>query len=396
MLTKSARLALVLLAMTRAAAADGAVAGDVSVDGRIFAASPAYAGQARDDEVSVRVEPDFTYKTENAHHALALRPFYRLDPVDDQRSHADLRQARYDYSGEHFSFGAGVGTFSWGVLESYRPTDIMNQTDFVESYRGDAKLGLPFVQVGWLTEKWSFRLYYLPYFRERTFPGVRGRLRFAANVDTDGATFEPRLGAFFPSGAARVSYRGDNLDVNFGLLSGLSREPRFVAELTTGSVAPRYDLMQSASIDLQWAVGGFVLKGEGYARVLTTKLTPYGGGGIGADYMIPEAIAGADVALAIEYLQDFRPIDAPITLFKHDAFAGVRVAANDSGNTTINTGALVDVTDGTTFGRLDCTHSFGDHFRGSVDVNLFLGPQGTLAGSFRKDSYGGAHVAYYF
>lgn len=382
--------------LARDAHAEVTISGDVSADARVFTSSPAYVGQARGDAVSLHAEPEVRYKSESGHHTLDARPFYRLDPIDDHRSHADIRQARYDYAGETFGFGAGVGVFSWGVLESYRPTDVMNQTDFVESYRGDAKLGLPFVSGGVTGEKWSAQLYYLPYFRERTFPGPRGRLRFAANVDTDNATYEPKLGALHPSGAARISYRGDGVDLNLGLFSGLSREPRFVAELATGNVAPRYDTMQHASLDVQWAVGGFVLKAEGYGRVFTDKMIPYGGGGAGVDYMFAGAVAGADIVLAAELIGDLRPIDAPVTLFKHDAFGGVRVLANDAGSTELNTGALVDVLDGTTFGRLDASHRFGENWKVSLDANLFLGPAGKLQSSFRKDSYGGAHVAYYF
>ncbi len=390
-------IVLVFLVTTRlAAAGEFSVAGDVSADGRAFVRSPAYPGQARGDAVSLRAEPEVSWKAEGEHHALVLRPFYRLDPIDPRRSHADLRQARWDYRGDVLTVGAGVGTFGWGVLESYRPSDVLNQTDFVESYRGDVKLGQPFVQIGFVTEHWAGSLYYLPYFRERTFPGPRGRLRFAANVDTDNPTFEPKLGVFHPSGAARLAYRNAGVDVSLNLLSGLSREPRFVAVLATGDVAPRYDLMQHASIDLQWAIGGFVLKGEGYARLLSESFIAYGGGGVGVDYTWSDAIAGADISFAVEGLADFRPLDAPFTLFRHNAFAGMRVAANDSGSTEATAGALVDVVDGTTFGRFDIGHRFAEHWRVSLDANLFLGPSGKLASSFRRDSYGGAHVAYFF
>ena len=69
--------------------------------------------------------------------------------------------------------------FTWGTLESYKPTDVMNQTDFVEATDGSAKLGQPYASVGWVGDSAALRLYYLPYFRDRTFQGLRGRPRFA-------------------------------------------------------------------------------------------------------------------------------------------------------------------------------------------------------------------------
>ena len=383
-------------ALSREARADWNTTGFVTLDARAFVTKQGYAGQSRDDDVSLRAEPEVGWKSDDKEQSLKLRPFYRLDPIDSQRTHYDLRDARYGYTGEHFAVGAGFGTFSWGVLESYRPSDVMNQEDFVESYRGDAKLGQSFVDLAWLDEHWSFHLYSLPFFRPRTFPGVRGRLRFPVNVDVDHPSYETKLGIWQPSGAARLSYTRGGVDVNLGVLSGLSREPRFVAELSTGNVAPRYDLMQHASLDIQWAIGGFVLKAEGYGRLLTSNLLPYGGGDAGVDYTFSSVSEGWDLSFAAEYLEDWRPLNAPVTLFKHDAFLGSRLASDESGSFEVTAGALVDVFDGTTFGRLLASRRFGDSWRVALDANLFLGPSGVLASSLRHDSYGGATLAYYF
>jgi hypothetical protein len=104
----------VALVSTRARAGQWSFGGDTSADARTFASSPAYAGQARGDAVSLRAEPELAWTSESGHHAVALRPLYRLDPIDGRRSHADLRQARWDFTGEHLTLGAGVGTFAWG------------------------------------------------------------------------------------------------------------------------------------------------------------------------------------------------------------------------------------------------------------------------------------------
>ncbi len=371
-------------------------AGYAAADGRAFVQAPKYAGQAQDTSVSLVAEPEVALQSEDAVHTATLRPFYRLDPVDSQRSHADLRQADYRLSLDRFEASAGVGQVSWGVLESYRPTDAIGQMDFVEGPSTTAKLGQPYVETGIIGDKTSLRVYYLPYFRTRTFPGLRGRLRFPTLIDVGSPSFETRAREWQPTGAARLATTIGDFDLGVGLFSGLGREPRFVAELTTGEVAPAYDLMHQASADAQWTLGPFVLKAEGFFRLWSKDLKPFGGGGFGADYTLSRFLGDADLSFAAEMLLDSRPLGAPFTFFEHDAFGGVRLAFNDAASTEIGGGAIVDVVDGTTFARLEIGRRFGDHWRASVDGNGFLSPGGKLESSFVRDDYVRGRIAYFF
>ena len=89
-------------------------------------------------------------------------------------------------------------------------------------------------------------------------------------------------------------------------------------------------------------------------------------------------------------------MDAPPTFFDHDGFLGLRIAANDTSNTEVLVGALVDVLDGSSFGKAGVSRRFGDHWRVSCDVNIFLGPHGKLESAFLKDDYAHARIAYFF
>jgi hypothetical protein len=370
-------------------------AGSVAAEGRLFAGPPRYPGQQRGDGVSLVAEPELSLASADGAHAAKLRPFYRLDPNDERRSHADLREATYKLAGEHLEASAGVGVFTWGALESYRPVDVLNQVDFVEASGYGAKLGQPFAELGWVGEAASLKVYYLPYFRDRTFPGVRGRLRFPAAVDVDRPQFETAAGPWTPSGAARFAWSVGDVDLGVGAFAGLSREPRFVAELSTGQIAPRYETMQQASLDAQWALGALNLKVEGFAR----RWRPgrhFAGGGAGVDYTFFKAFAEADVSLAAELLFDARPLGAPLTFFEHDAFAGLRVALNDLANTELTAGALVDLLDATTFGRAELSRRFGEHWRAAVAANAFFGRPGPAHGAFLADDYALARLAYFF
>jgi len=370
--------------------------GYVAADGRVFVQPPKYAGQEQGTGVSLVVEPELAVQSENEVHTVTARPFYRLDPYDAQRSHADIRQASYQMASEGWELGLGAGIFTWGVLESYRPVDVMNQIDFVDAIDGSAKLGQPYLEIGHTDESASLRLYYLPYFRERTFPGVDGRLRFASVVNTRDPIFESKLGAWHPSGAARLTFSPGHFDIGLGVFSGYSREPRFVAELTTGRVAPRYDVIQQASADVQWTSGPWAVKAEGFFRLWTLGLRPFGGGGAGLEYTFSDLAGGADLTAVAELFFDTRPIDAPITLFQHDGALGLRLGFNDTSSTEILAGAIVDVVDHATFARLEAGRRFGDHWRATVGGFLFLARDGTIEGSFAHDSYAAARLGYYF
>lgn len=394
--TRLAILAWLVLLSIGCSASNVQTSGYTATDGRAFWLRPKYPGQLPASAVSLVVEPEMEIKTDNGAHTLTLRPFYRLDPIDERRSHADVRRADYRLSLDHLQLGAGVGAITWGVLESYRPTDIVNQIDFVEAVDGSAKLGQPYAEAAWVTESASLRLYYFPYFRARTFPGLRGRLRFPVTIDADDPSFDSSLGAWQPSGAARFSLSKGDVDLGFSLFTGLSREPRFVVELTSGRVTPRYDRMHQGAADFQWTFGPLVFKGEGFVRAWSEDMHVFGGGGAGVDYTFFKLVGNADVSLAGEFLFDTRPVQAPPTFFEHDAFAGVRLALNDTAGTELLAGAITDVVDVSTFVRAQISRRFGDHWRLVVGTNLFVVAPRKLESSFRRDNHALARIAYFF
>ena len=215
-------------------------------------------------------------------------------------------------------------------------------------------------------------------------------------IDGDDPLFANPNGRWQPSAAARFTLNLGDFDLGAGVFTGLSREPRFVAELTTGQISPRYDLMHQGSVDAQWTLGALVLKAEGFARLWGDSLRAFVGGGVGADYTFFKLGGDADLSFAAEFLFDTRPKDAPPTFFEHDGFLGTRLAFNDTSSTELVAGAIVDVLDQSTFGRAGVSRRFGEHWRVALDVNVFLGPHGKLESAFLKDDNGRARIAYFF
>jgi len=252
------------------------------------------------------------------------------------------------------------------------------------------------VEAGWVGETMALKVYLLPWFRDRTFPGVRGRQRFPANIDVEHPQFEAALGRWQPSGALRWTASLGEVDLGAAVFTGTSREPRFILEFSSGQLVPRYDLTQQASIDAQWTHEAFTLKAEVFARLWTAAFTPFFGGGLGVDYTFFDVGHGVDVSLAVEAFLDTRPIQAPVTFFDHDVFGGLRVAFNDPGGTEVTVGSVVDLIDGSTLGRLDASRRFGEHWKLSLLGALYLGTSGSLQSSFSRDSNLVARMAYYF
>jgi hypothetical protein len=213
-------------------------------------------------------------------------------------------------------------------------------------------------------------------------------------VDTASPQYESRFGRLQPSGAARLSFNLGKVDLAFGIFTGLSREPQFVTELSTGAVAHRYDLMHQGSFDAQWTTGSFVFKAEGFVRAWSEQFRVFGGGGIGLDHTFTSISGDADLTLAAEFVFDTRSKDAAPTFFQHDAFVGLRLAFNDNANTELYTGAAVDVTDATTFLKVLASRRLGEHWKASVDMNLFFAPSAKLEGSLTRDNYAHASLSY--
>ena len=371
--------------------------GFVAADGRVYAFAPGQAQQASGNAVSMVAEPELTLASDDAVHVVTVRPFLRLDPLDTQRSHWDLRRAEYAAVFDEVELGLGIGQFRWGVLESYGLTDVVNQADYLESLDRSSRLGQPYLQFAWLPGDWAVRLLALPGHRPARFPGPRGRLRLGAVIDPDQAVYTTELGRWHPGAALRVSGVVGSFDVAFGLYSGLSRAPRLIAQLTEDELVAAYDWIHQGSADVQWTLGALTLKAEGFVRAWGPDLDVFWGAGGGFDYSVFDiAGSGVDVALAVEYLHDARPPGAPVTFFENDVFGGLRLMVNDTAGTMIQTGVIVDVLDGQTYARVMAERRFGENWKMFASVNAFVGPRGGIESTLLRDHYGELRVVYYF
>ncbi|MCB9736690.1 MAG: hypothetical protein H6745_29275 [Deltaproteobacteria bacterium] len=377
-----------------------AAGGHAAAEARVYPAGPRYAEQSHGNGVSVVLEPEVTATSEGGDHRLTLRPFYRVDPVDTGRTHWDLRRADWVGTFGAWELGAGVNVFRWGVLESVPLADAMNPADTIEDLRGTEKLGTPYLEVGWFGGAWAVRAYALPalgLFGGARFVDRGSRLRFGPAIDDAHPIYESALGAWNPSFALRITGTEGDLDVGIGLFSGTSRDPRFVAQLTSDALVPAYDIAHQASLDMQFTAGEVVLKLEAMGRLWSSELHPILSLGLGAEYDLWDVFgSGADLVLALEWLYDRRTVAAPVYVFENDVFVGFRLAFNDSGGTVVKAGVITDLGDGRSYLRGEASRRLGEQLRLALVAHAFVGSEGSRESGVLDDDYVEATLGWYF
>lgn len=345
-------------------------------------------------------EPELFWSNEDGRHTLTFAPFGRYDSGDSERSHVDIRELYWQTYGDRWELSAGLLRTFWGVTESQHLVDVVNQTDFVENFDGEDKLGQPAVLVTWLADWGTTDVYLLPRFRERTFPGADGRLRFPFVVETDAAEVERTLGV-----AARWAHILGPVDVGLSYFYGTSREPRFTidgAPDMPGALVPLYERVHQGGIDAQltheswlWKLEAISRWGQGDAFAAATA---------GFEYTLANVQGrGLDIGLIAEYSHDTRTPSADPTepiafaLLDNDLFAGARVALNDVQSTEVLAGAIVDLELGSVAWLIEASRRVRQSFTADFEVRAFSNtdPEDALF-SFRRDSYAQLGFSVYY
>jgi hypothetical protein len=377
--------------------------GTIAVEARFFPLNPASREQKPQD-VSFWGELEFGLDFADRSR-VSLRPFFRYDTVDDQRTHWDLREAYWAKEFQHFRLRVGVARVFWGTLESVHLVDIINQVDQVEapdvSSLTEYRLGQPMVQVSVQRAFGTFDFFYLPYARERTFPGPRGRLRSLVNIDTDSAQFESSLGNWYPTFAIRYSHSLRGLDFGGYYFHGTSRDPSFKVDvpftlafigLPPPRAIPFYQIINQVGGDAIYTMGPWQFKFEGLVREGFNNRNgveeTYVAVGGGVEYTFKQTFnTGIDVGLLGEFLWDSRGRRAT-TPFEHDIFFGARVNFNDRDDTRMLAGYIQDVRFSDKVMYLGASRRLWNNFRLDLQARFFLNPSHKqVLHDVRRDHY---------
>jgi hypothetical protein len=381
----------------------GEWSGYVSSEYRAFAQSPADARQ-HGNNLSFSAQPEYYADWDNGQQSFTFVPFARWDENDSERSHADIRELTWAKAADDWELRAGIRKVFWGVTESQHLVDIINQTDLVEATDGEEKLGQPMINLALIRDWGTLDLFVLPGFRERTFPGTKGRLRFSPPIDTSQAIYQSSDKDKHIDYAARWAHYLGDWDIGLSYFNGTSRDPSFTFGLNNKGqpvLIPVYELIEQWGLDLQATLDDWLWKVEVINRSGQTDFSgqqkSYTALTAGFEYtFVGIAQSSADLGVIAEILYDERG-DNALTPFADDTLLGARLTLNDEQSTEFLFGMIFDNHDGTRLLTLESSRRLGADWKITLEGQAFLNisPDNFLTG-VRKDNYLQVELARYF
>ena len=104
-----------------------------------------------------------------------------------------------------------------------------------------------------------------------------------------------------------------------------------------------------------------------------------------------------DLGLLVEYLYDGRDSSAPPTAFDHDLFVGARWALNDTQDSSVLAGAIIDVEDGSTLFSVEAQRRIGSNWKLEAELRWLLDVDtGNALSALRQDSHLNLTLARHF
>ncbi len=369
--------------------------GNITVQERLFLEDPADSRQ-HGNNLSIAAQPEMYTEWADGNQSISFIPFVRLDQGDDERTHADIRELAWSYISRDFEWTVGVSKVYWGVTEAVHLVDIINQTDFIEDFDQEDKLGQPMVNLSLIQDWGTVDLFVLPGFRERTFPGVKGRPRTIPRVEKNLTSYESSQEQRHVDLAARWSQTLGDMDIGLSWFRGTSREPLLFPATYNSEIVlqPFYQLINQFGLDVQLTRGSWLWKLE--AIDLGGKFADYQRAAGGFEYTFYGVAGSADLGLVVEYIYDSRGVLAT-TPFEDDFLTGLRLTLNDEQSTDALLGVIRDRKDGSYLFSLEANRRIGDSWKLSIQASKFLVDGLDLSlQSFARDDFVQIEMGYYF
>lgn len=344
---------------------------DLGLQTRSFS-DAGYDSQSRfQPSISARIDYGHSF---GEHVSFRAAPFYRYDSEDSDRSHFDLREFYASYVDNQWELHVGVRQIFWGVTEFHHLVDVINQTDFVENVDGEDKLGQPMVNLSLVSDWGIVDLFLLTGFRERTFPGDDGRLRYLLPVRTADTDYESGDESARIDGAIRWVHSIGPVEFGIYHFSGTSRDPTLrVTQRGNGRyvLAPYYPIIDQTAIDAQAIAGDWIFKLEALSRAGEEQRYGAATGGFERTF-VGVADSRMDLGLVLEYMWDERGDEAD-TIFEHDVALGTRFRFNDVADTQTLLGVIWDHETDEYIVKLEGSRRVGDEWAVIVEGRIFGG-----------------------
>ncbi len=373
------------------------VAGYAAGEVRLFPNDALYSGQ-NDQSSSFVIQPEYYHEFESGS-SFAFTPFFRLDSGDQERTHLDIRELTYLWLKEDFELRVGVRKVFWGVTEFIHLIDIVNQTDLVESVDTEDKLGQPMVNFS-VSRDWGMvDIFWMPFFRERTFVGTGGRLRGASVVDEARTQYESAAEEWHSDWALRYSYTFGDIDMGLSQFVGTSRDPTLLDGTDSNGddiKIPKYEQIKQTSLDVSYVIGEWLWKLESLYRTGQGNEDYFAWAG-GFEYTSVGVLeSNMDLGFVGEWLYDDREDDAD-TAFENDIAGGLRLSVNDAASSEALLGWVQDVDTSARLLFLEASRRFGNNWLLNIEMRLSLDqPDSDFLFDQRKDDLFQTELFYYF
>jgi hypothetical protein len=377
--------------------------GFMGVNYRYFFSDGLFPSQTRDD-ISLIAEPEYSL-TWPSGNFFVFTPYLQYDNTDDERSHVDIRELFFSVVGGAYELRVGIEKIFWGVTESQNLVDVINQSDLVAHGKRSDKLGQPMVNLSMIQDWGTVDFFVMPYFRERTYPGKDGRLRAYVPIDTDLVQYESASEEHHVDFAVRYSHYLGELEFGLSYFKGTSRDPdirgaNFI--LTDSSTTPiptvlypYYYQMDQVGLDVQYILGGWLLKGEIINR--QSDVADYTAWTTGFEYTFTGVFGSeSDVSLLSEWLHDDRRVLVTFP-FEDDIMVGTRIAFNDINSSEITVSVIRDIDEDPTLLSIEASRRLTDHWKINLDAYWWWEEQRYDAFyDLRDDDFVSLTLAYYF
>ena len=373
------------------AAQGNELSGFMEYESRIFFHDPKYRHQQGCDS-SIALQPEYYHEWENGSSFIFV-PFGRFDSTDSERTHFDIRELNYLWLGDDWELRAGVGKVFWGTTEFVHLVDIINQTDLVENIDEEEKLGQPMFHLSVPRDWGVVDMFVLLWFRERTFPGQKGRLRTALEVDTDKARYQSSTEEHHPDFALRYSNTLSDCDFGIYHFMGTGREPLLHQE--QDDLIPYYEQINQTGLDVQYVAGEWLWKLESLYR--NGRIDNIFATVFGFEYtFVGLADSRMDLGVIGEYAYDERDQEAT-TIFQNDIMVGTRLTANDQQSSELLVGLVQDVDNSAHALSVEASRRIGSNCKLILEAWTFINsPKDDPLASAQRDDFLRLQLAFYF
>lgn len=377
------------------------LSGQVGIEERVYFSKGQFEGQLDDSQPSIYIEPELYWSFNEGNDSIVFKPFFRVDGQDKERTHGDIRELSYIHASDDWELRLGIRKEFWGVTEFQHLVDVINQTDSVEDMDGEDKLGQMMVNLSLVRDWGIVDMYVLPGFRERTFAGVKGRLRGPFVVDNNNVEYESSDRSRHVDYAIRWSHNIGDFDFGGYYFNGTNRDPILLPKEKDEKIVLQqyYGQMEQFGVDIQATIGDWLYKFEGIHR--DTKQESFWASQAGFEYsFIGVFETFADLGVLMEYSWDSRG-EGSLTengaVFQNDLFLGTRLALNDAQSSELLVGISSDLDHSGTSFLFEGSRRFGDNITASLDIRLFQSSHITdQLYALKEDDHVQLSLAYYY